>query len=319
MAESIPFRSSMFGFHKKDVMLYIEKLQKVAFEKNRDAEDIDKEIAARDTKVIELNAEVDSCNTTIQQLRAQLEEKSGEIAALKQSLEEQQAANETLKNAEPKIVEKIVEKVVEKPNKVTEEAAARTKELEARIVQMEENDAKLKSIQAQIGSLMLDAQMYADKIVGQAETRVSDLTDEYQNTAKSVSGDIIKFTAEISDTAADITQSLDALTQRLLAVSNRLDLATPGLLDDVESFPQFRAERAQNTKENGDRFQLDVFDERDQQPAPPAEQDAHTTHFEINLDNLEISSVQSEKKEDNTAKKPIDFQKNDGSKFIEFL
>lgn len=253
MAENIPFRTSLRGFNKEDVMKYIVHLQASLAESSGNREQTDRDIAGRDQEIIALKAENDRLNNRLQELEGQLAEQKRE-------------RDESLLRAEQ-----------EKANL----EKALNQKLEERTNQMSDSEEKLRAIQSQIGALMIDAQVYADKIVEQAENRVSSLTNEYKETARSVSDDITRFTADLSDTTEALNQSLGSLKDRLTSISDKLELATPNLFEDGKGFPKFADAYAQkHTACSGN----------------DGEANNGTTHFEINLDNLEISAVHSHKK-----------------------
>ncbi len=253
MADNIPFRTSLRGFNKEDVMKYISQLQASLVESSGNREQTDRDIAGRDQEIIALKAENDRLNNHVQELERQLSE-------------QKRMGEESLQRAELEKAE--LEKAFHQ-------------KLEERTNQMSDSEEKLRVIQSQIGALMIDAQVYADKIVEQAENRVSSLTKEYKDTARSVSDDITRFTADLSDTTEALNQSLGSLKERLTAISDKLELATPNLFEDGHGFPKFAEAYAQKHV---------VCSENE------SDSDDGTTQFEINLDNLEISAVHSHKK-----------------------
>ena len=244
MEENIPFRTSLMGFNKEDVMKYIARLQASLAERSGSHEQTERDIAGRDQEIIALKAENDRLAGQLREAELRLAERERECAEAVQKAEQDRSAMER----------------------------EFSKKLEERVGQMNDSEEKLKSIQAQIGSLMLDAQLYADKIVEQAEGRVASLTNEYKETARSVSDDITRFTADLSDTTEALNRSLGSLKERL---------ATPSLFDGDNAFPKFTEEYARRHPHTVQR--------------PEAAEG--TTQFEINLDNLEISAVHNRKKE----------------------
>ena len=244
MEENIPFRTSLMGFNKEDVMKYIARLQASLAERSGSHEQTERDIAGRDQEIIALKAENDRLAGQLREAELRLAERERECAEAVQKAEQDRSAMER----------------------------EFSKKLEERVGQMNDSEEKLKSIQAQIGSLMLDAQLYADKIVEQAEGRVASLTNEYKETARSVSDDITRFTADLSDTTEALNRSLGSLKERL---------TTPSLFDGDNAFPKFTEEYARRHPHTVQR--------------PEAAEG--TTQFEINLDNLEISAVHNRKKE----------------------
>ena len=253
MEENIPFRTSLMGFNKEDVMKYIARLQASLAERSGSHEQTERDIAGRDQEIIALKAENDRLAGQLREAELRLAERERECAEAVQKAEQDRSAMER----------------------------EFSKKLEERVGQMNDSEEKLKSIQAQIGSLMLDAQLYADKIVEQAEGRVASLTNEYKETARSVSDDITRFTADLSDTTEALNRSLGSLKERLTSISDKLELATPSLFDGDNAFPKFTEEYARWHPHTVQR--------------PEAAEG--TTQFEINLDNLEISAVHNRKKE----------------------
>lgn len=254
MEDNIPFRTSLMGFNKEDVLKYITRLQASLAENTGSSAQTDQDIADRDQEIIALKAENDQLNNRVRELE--------------QALADQERAGQ-------EDIQKVEREKVELEDTYKRKLAERAEQMSA-------NEEKLNAIQAQIGSLMIDAQVYADKIVEQAEWRVQSLTNEYKETARSVSDDIVRFTADLSDTTVALNNSLESLRGRLTAISDKLELATPNLFEDGKHFPKFAetyAERhAQECSEKNDA-------------------DDGTTRFEINLDNLEISAVHNHKKE----------------------
>lgn len=253
MADNIPFRTSLMGFNKEDVLKYIAHLQASLAENSGDREQTDRDIAGRDQEIIALKAENEQLNNRVRELERQLTDQERDSSAARQRAAQEKADLEKELN----------QKIEERTN------------------QMSDSEEKLKTIQAQIGALMIDAQVYADKIVEQAENRVASLTNEYKETARSVSDDITRFTADLSDTTDALNQSLGSLKERLTSISDKLELATPNLFEDGKGFPKFAETYAQKHS-----------------VCPQSGEDANdgTTQFEINLDNLEISAVHNHKK-----------------------
>ncbi len=253
MEENIPFRTSLMGFHKEDVMKYIAQLQASLAEHSGNRDQTERDIAGRDQEIISLKAENDRLTAQLRETERRLAEKERECADA-------------------------IERAEQERSDLEQEFG---RKLEERVGRANESEEKLKSIQAQIGSLMLDAQLYADKIVEQAEGRVASLTTEYKETARSVSEDITRFTADLSDTTEALNRSLGSLKERLTSISDKLELATPSLFEGENAFPKFTAEYAR----------------RHPHTVQSPESAEGTTQFEINLDNLEISAVHNRKKE----------------------
>lgn len=253
MGDHIPFRTSLFGFHREDVIQYIERLQAAMAENSGSREQTDRDIAGRDQEIIALKAENDRLSSRLAQAEQDLARRETECGEITRRAEAERAQLEQTYR----------------------------RQLEERADRASDSEEKLKSIQAQVGALMLDAQVYADQIVAHAEERVTSLTNEYKETARSVSDDITTFTAELSDTTEALNRSLGTLKERLTSISDKLELATPSLFDGDHPFPKFTEEYARR---------------HHAVPADAAAGAEGTTQFEINLDNLEISAVHSHKK-----------------------
>lgn len=253
MEDNVPFRTSLMGFNKEDVMKYISHLQASLAESSGSRAQTDRDIAGRDQEIIALKAENDRLSSRIKELERQLEEQRRNSGEAVQRVEQEKAELEKTLN----------------------------RQLEERTEQMSGNEEKLKAIQSQVGALMIDAQVYADQIVEQAENRVAALTNEYKETARSVSDDITRFTADLSDTTDALNRSLGSLRERLTSISDKLELATPNLFEDGKAFPKFAEAYAKNHQKTS---------------AGNTKEDDGATQFEINLDNLEISAVHNHKK-----------------------
>lgn len=253
MGDNIPFRTSLMGFNKEDVMKYIAHLQASLAENSGSRAQTDRDIAGRDQEIIALKAENDQLNNRMHELERQLEEQKRSSSEAIQRAEQEKAELEKSFN----------------------------QKIEERTEQMSGSEEKLKAIQSQVGALMLDAQVYADQIVEQAEKRVAALTNEYKETARSVSDDITRFTADLSDTTDALNRSLGSLKERLTSISDKLELATPNLFEEGKAFPKFAEAYAKSHRTN---FAVETG------------ADDGTTQFEINLDNLEISAVHNHKK-----------------------
>ena len=139
MGEGALFRNAAVGgFNKEDVLRYIEMMKQSSLENGMQLE--------------QATRQLQDAQRRVQVLETQLEQKTQEASRLAQ---ERQALEERARLAEEQ-----------------------ARHLSARVSGYEADKAKLQAVETQIGSLMVSAHMYANRIVSQARQEAERITQQ---------------------------------------------------------------------------------------------------------------------------------------------
>lgn len=139
MGEEALFRNAAIGgFHKEDVLRYIEVMKQSALESNM--------------KLDQSTRQLQDAQRRVQVLESQLRQKTEEASALAAERQELQTRA-----------------------RQAEEQAGR---LSARLAGYDADQSKLQAVETQIGSLMVSAHMYANRIVSQARQEAERITQQ---------------------------------------------------------------------------------------------------------------------------------------------
>lgn len=194
MGEGALFRNAAVGgFNKEDVLRYIEMMKQSSLENGM--------------KLEQATRQLQDAQRRIQVLEAQLGQKTEEASRMAQ---ERQG--------------------LEKSARLAEEEAHR---LSARLAGYEADKAKLQAVETQIGSLMVSAHMYANRIVSQARQEAERITQQaslaidqatshinilsvdaqsaqgrYQSLFEEVSGKIQELTASLQDAGEQLQANI---------------------------------------------------------------------------------------------------------------
>lgn len=139
MGEEAQFRNAALGgFHKEDVLRYIEMMKQSALETN--------------LKLDQTTRQLQDAQRRVQVLEAQLKQKTEEASRL---AADGQAHQTRLQQAEEQV-----------------------RQLSARMTGYEADQSKLQAVETQIGSLMVSAHMYSHRIISQAKQEAERITQQ---------------------------------------------------------------------------------------------------------------------------------------------
>lgn len=139
MGEEAQFRNAAWGgFNKEDVLRYIEMMKQSALETNM--------------KLDQATRQLQDAQRRVQVLEAQLKQKTEEASRL---AADSRAHQERLQQAQEQV-----------------------RRLDARLSSYDADKSKLQAVETQIGSLMVSAHMYSNRIISQAKQEAERITQQ---------------------------------------------------------------------------------------------------------------------------------------------
>lgn len=221
MGEDAIIKSVMFGgFDKEDVLKYIEKIQT--------------EHLAEMEIMKQKQAETEKAWIRVKELEEQLAAESSRFSAL------------------TRLNDEYCEKIY-----ALEE---QQKELNKKFESMQEDCNRLKSVESQIGSLLLNAALYSDKITQKAKLAASGVTDDARQNIVSANEDVSRIGSDFSQAASTFSNDISAisskiedLSETLTSLAGRLSIENNGqekLDKEQETFTDF-FNNSENDKNTG--------------------------------------------------------------------
>ncbi len=243
MGQEVQFRSAVFGgFHKDDVLEYIRALQ---------------------TELLEKKMQLESRESLVPALKHQIKE-------LEEELETQQLRNREYTQINDDYARRILTLSQERDD------------LETKYKNLESGCEKLQDVEGQVGSLILDALLYAEKIIERAKEASGVVAENAKQTIRSsvqeVDGlgeDITKFSLDFSDTLTNLAQKINTLSVDLGSVADKLQLPEEDEQQfefDEGGYPVLRAARkAAQEQEQSAQQDYSIYLE---QPAPQPQEES---------------------------------------------
>lgn len=202
MSEDSLFRNATIGgFNKEDVMRYIELLKKTAVENEVQLDRATKQLAETERRA------------TVAENNLEKEKFNGARLA--------------------KEYEKLEERV--------KEAEARSAALAKRLSSYENSKSKLAAIEVQLGALMVDAHMYADKIVETAKQEAKRISEETRQIVSQAKEEISALSTDFISTSEEYGRLLSIINSKISDLPTQFDAISDSVKNDYDSL-QFEAE-----------------------------------------------------------------------------
>jgi len=181
--EDILIKSVMFGgFNKEEVLKYIEKIQS--------------EHLAQIEEMKHKQYETEQALLQVKELELQLEAEKKRFSAL------------------TKLNDEYCEKIY-----ALEE---QKKELNNKFESMQEDCGRMKSVETQIGSLLLNAALYSDKITQKAKQTANNVTENARQNIVSANEDVCRLGLDISQTASVFSKDISTISEKIKDLSETL-------------------------------------------------------------------------------------------------
>jgi hypothetical protein len=210
MKEDAILKKSLFGgFNKKDVLALIEKIQ---------TDHIDDSEALKN-KDLELEAIKD------------------EAAKLEDRLEAEKKRFSALASLNDDYCERIYE--------LEEEIRTQSAEIEG----IKEDFGRLKKVESQIGSLLVDAVLYSDRVTERAKSTADSITSNAKQSLSSTAIDVCKLSQDIAKVSAEFSSEISVVVNKVDALSKTLNELTQTFISKVEeeNFERYDATQAVET------------------------------------------------------------------------
>ncbi|MEI6578294.1 MAG: hypothetical protein WCN92_02380 [Eubacteriales bacterium] len=194
------------GFNKEDVLKYIEKIQ------SEHIVEID--------KIKQKNAETEKTFFQIKQLEEELAAERSRFAAL------------TALNDE------YCEKIYSLEDKQSV--------LNNKLENMQDDCNRIKNVESQIGTLLLDAVLYSDKMTQKAKQAAKSITDNAKQAIYSTNDDVSRLGTDISQIAGNFSTDISELIARIESLSFSLTSYASDLENEIDA-PQNKSNAEQET------------------------------------------------------------------------
>lgn len=202
MSEDSLFRNATIGgFNKEDVMRYIELLKKTAVENEVQLDRATKQLAETERRA------------TVAENNLEKEKFNGARLA----------------------------KEYEKLEERAKEAEAKSAALAKRLSSYENSKSKLAAIEVQLGALMVDAHMYADKIVETAKQEAKRISEETRQIVSQAKEEISALSTDFISTSEEYGRLLSIINSKISDLPTQFDAISDSVKNDYDSL-QFEAE-----------------------------------------------------------------------------
>lgn len=234
------FRNATIGgFNKEDVMRYIELLKKSAVENEAQLDRAMKQLAETERRAVSAEAKLEK-----------EEEKNARL----------NAENEKLKER-------------------AESAESKNAALIKRLSSFENSKSKLAAIEVQLGALMVDAHMYADKIVETAKKEAKRISEETMQLVAQAKNEVTDISADYMSTSDEYGRLLKIINTKISDLPTQFDAISDSVKNDYESMD----------------FAVESLDEI---PMPEFESSDFSEQYDSidvsEYDNIDFSEVQAE-------------------------
>lgn len=190
------FRSATIGgFNKEDVMHYIELLKTSAVENE----------------------------TNLELAMKQLNEMHRRADVAEAKLERETQKNEQLKADNEKLTKR------------AEAAEEKNAALAKRLSSFENSKSKLAAIEVQLGALMVDAHMYADKIVETAKQEAKRISEETKQIVAQAKSEISDISADFVAASDEYSRVLNVINTKISDLPIQFDAVSDSVKNDYES------------------------------------------------------------------------------------
>lgn len=183
MSADMIFRNALFGgFHKEDVLKYIESMQR----------------------------------EFVEQLQAagQEDTQNAESAEHIRTLEEQLASQEKRFSALAELNDEYCRQIY-----LLEEQVAG---FARRFDSVEEECSRLKKVEAQIGALLVDAVVFSDRVTQKAQQAAQEVSEQAKKTIEETAQDVGHISRDIAEISADFSRDVAKLVERIETLSDSL-------------------------------------------------------------------------------------------------
>ncbi|MCL2022783.1 MAG: hypothetical protein FWG82_00230 [Oscillospiraceae bacterium] len=201
MAQETHFRASLFGgFHKSDVLAYIENLQKQFLA-----------------------------------LQSEQQQRSRELPALREQIEAVTFELEQARSRENDFIE-----AQEETQRQLHALDSERDELHKKLLDANARLEQMKDVKGQVGTIIFDALQYSEKIIARAKETANIISRRAQDTVRESASDVADLGEDVTRISQDFGESLSQLVGRIKNVSADLsDMATllePDLTDGSEQY-----------------------------------------------------------------------------------
>ncbi|MCR4925607.1 MAG: hypothetical protein K5917_04885 [Clostridiales bacterium] len=191
------FKKSVFGgFNRKDVLQYIDEIKKETVAEKEVSKALVEKCDALTSTIDGLETEISNANSRETKLLNDLSDKTDEIIAL-----------------EKKIAE-----------------------LEGKIETLEENSEKYKMVESQVGSMIVDARCYSDKVIENAKEKVGEISAEYCEIADDISKEIDDMSGDLHSVSDKVSSVINTVVDKLSKLTNHLKSAEKLLLKSSDDY-----------------------------------------------------------------------------------
>ncbi len=211
------------GFKREDVLDYVENLQNQLLEsqkKQKEAES--KAVDKNDSNESKFKELREKC----EKLEAELSESENAITKLKAEKEEIKTEKENLIREKEELVTKLDECIGKINDYDTNLASLQTK-----LDDLKKNCENLTDSEQQVNTLVMDAVVYSDKIIGKAKDAAKGVSEDAKqaisSTAEEIDGigfEISKITADFGDVIARLSMKLGALSKEISELTDRFEI-----------------------------------------------------------------------------------------------
>jgi hypothetical protein len=201
MAQESQFRAALFGgFQKADVLAYIESMQK---------------------QILTLQGEHQQRGRELPALRAQLQE-------LTEELEQARIRERDFLDSAEELQRQLL--VIEQERD----------DLRLRLERASVGQERVKDVEGQVGTLILDALLYSEKIIARAKETAQIIARRAQETMRSSAQEVDGLSDDMTQISRDLSESITKLAGRIKGVSQELSGVTvklePDLSDGSEQY-----------------------------------------------------------------------------------
>lgn len=281
MSAEMIFRNALFGgFHKEDVLKYIESMQR----------------------------------EFVEQLNAAVREDAQNTAADEhiRSLQEQLGAQEKRFSALAELNDEYCRQIY----LLEEQVAGFTGRFET----VEEECNRLKKVEAQIGALLVDAVLFSDRVTQKAQQAAQEVTEQTKKTIEEtaqdvghISRDIAEISADFSRDVAKLVERIETLSDSLTSFASKFDRETSNLAEtDIpyahqESFTEFFSQFAMEPPSDGrpeEPLDKETVVIAEESPGIPREEDDKKDFEQTNITPEELDNDLTSAEEPRVVQEP---------------
>ncbi|MDR1629208.1 MAG: hypothetical protein LBS36_03210 [Oscillospiraceae bacterium] len=243
MGEEIIFKTSPFGFHKEDVLNYISGQKEKEAKLIAQLDELKAAARQSQTSVSESSMEflnLSNRMSAIEQEKQLIEQENRllaeELELAKRAFSEKEAETRALaEQLQAVITEKENEKAAHAPAAQPGPAAPPSAPVSSPDVPSLQAEAeKLRSLESQLGSAIIDARRYSDRLVNEAKAKSAKISGEVYLAINETTGKVNSLTEDMSAFKADFDETLRLLQIKLESLAKNLNGAAADMVGHLE-------------------------------------------------------------------------------------